>query len=158
MLGSVCKCIILTSALIEGMSDMKLFDIKKMTTCIILVLALLFGLSGCGSRGSLDQDPELSMKFGLDMAKRGLWKEALLRWENALKLSPNDPRIHNNLAIAYENEGDYEKAEVHYKKAMELDPLNDSIRINYNNFVGFLKKIDSKKAELPGGTNDAQKK
>ena len=146
------------SAFIEGTSEMKLLDIKKMITCLILVIPLIIGLYGCGSQRSLDQDPELNMKFGLDMAKNGLWKEALLRWENAVKLAPKDARIHNNLAIAYENEGDYEKAEMHYKKAIELDPLNESIKVNYNNFIGFMKKIDSNKANLPGGAHDAEKK
>lgn len=128
-----------------------------MITIIILLLSLLWILSSCASRNTLDQDSEQSLKFGLEMAKRGLWKEALLRWINAAKLNPADARIHNNLAVAYENEGDYEKAEMHYKKAMELDPKNENIRINHNNFISFLKKIDTKKAELPGGADNVQK-
>ena len=142
----------------EGMSNMIQFGTRKNAISLMLILFLVFVSASCGSKGSLDQDPELNLKFGLEAAKGGLWKEALLRWEYGLKLSPNNPKIHNNLAVAYENEGDYVKAEEHYKKALELDPTNEGIKINYNSFKGFLKKLDIKPNDKAGEIQNADKK
>ena len=41
---------------------------------------------------------------------------------------------HNNLAIAYEHEGELDKARKAYEKAIELDPTNASIKQNYELF------------------------
>jgi Tfp pilus assembly protein PilF len=142
----------------EGMSKMIQFGTRKNAISLMLILFLILVSASCGSKGSLDQDPELNLKFGLEAAKGGLWKEALLRWENGLKLSPNNPKIHNNLAVAYENEGDYLKAEDHYKKALELDPTNEGIKINYNSFKGFLKKLEVKPLDKAGEIENADKK
>jgi Tfp pilus assembly protein PilF len=142
----------------EGMSKMMQFSKSKNVIPLALILLLVIVSAGCGSKGSLDQSPELNLKFGLEAAKGGLWKEALLRWENGLKLSPNNPKLHNNLAIAYENEGEYTKAEEHYKKALELDPTNEVIKINYNGFKGFLKNLDIKPIDKAGEIQNADKK
>jgi Tfp pilus assembly protein PilF len=141
----------------EGILNMMQFDTIKNITRLLLLLSLILVSVSCGSMGSLDRDPELNLKFGLEAARGNLWKEAILRWENALKLSPNNPKIHNNLAVAYENEGDYLKAEEHYKRALELDPANEGIKINYNSFKGFLKRLEMKTADKAGETQNADK-
>lgn len=135
---------------------MNQFDIRKHAISLLLLISLILVPTGCAINRTLDRDPELNIKFGLEAAKGGLWKEAILRWENALKLSPNSAKVHNNLAIAYENEGDYVKAEEHYKRALELDPGNDSIKINYNSFKGFLKRQELKETDQSGEVNDAK--
>lgn len=134
------------------------FGTRKNVISLMMILFLVFVSASCVNKGSLDQDPELNLKFGLEAAKGGLWKEALLRWENGLKLSPNNPKIHNNLAVAYENEGDYLKAEEHYKRALDLDPTNETIKINYNGFKGFLKNLDMKPNDKAGEIQNADKK
>ena len=40
--------------------------------------------------------------------------------ENALKVEPNFPVAHNNIAIAYLEKGDKAKAVEHVRRAMEL--------------------------------------
>ena len=40
----------------------------------------------------------------------------------------------NDLAIAYEHEGDLDKARVAYEKALELEPNNALIKQNYELF------------------------
>ena len=74
------------------------------------------------------------MKFGVAVAQRGLWREAIYRWERATKLDPTYAAAHNNLAIAYEHEGDLDKARGAYEKAMELEPGNTLIKQNYELF------------------------
>ena len=81
------------------------------------------------------------MEFGVQAAKKGLWREALFRWEKALKLSPGNPRILNNLAVARETGGDFQKAEELYREALGLAPNDKDIRQNYELFTAYYKEL-----------------
>ena len=72
--------------------------------------------------------------FGINVAQRGLWREAIYRWEKAVELDPKYAAAFNDLAIAYEHEGQLDKARKAYEKALELDPNNSQIRQNYELF------------------------
>lgn len=75
--------------------------------------------------------------FGVQMAKRGLWSEALFRFRQAEKNQPGDPRVLNNLAVAYEAVGLFEQALEAYKRALKADPANRELRRNYARFIEF---------------------
>ena len=72
--------------------------------------------------------------FGINVAQRGLWREAIYRWEKAIELDPTYAAAFNDLAIAYEHEGQLDKARKAYEKALDLDPNNTQIRQNYELF------------------------
>ncbi len=74
------------------------------------------------------------IEFGMQVAQRGLWREAIYRWERAVELDPTYAAAYNDLAVAYEHEGQLEKARKAYEKALELDPNNSQIRQNYELF------------------------
>lgn len=74
------------------------------------------------------------VKFGIKVAQLGLWREALAHWERAIKLDPSYAPAYNNLAIGYEQQGDFEKARNAYQKALELNPNNQYIKQNYELF------------------------
>jgi Flp pilus assembly protein TadD len=74
------------------------------------------------------------VKFGIKVAQLGLWREALAHWERAIKLDRATRRPTNNLAIGYEQQGDFEKARNAYQKALELNPNNQYIKQNYELF------------------------
>ena len=46
--------------------------------------------------------------FGIKVAQSGLWKEAAYRWEKAAELDPTYSAAWNNLAIAYEQQGNFD--------------------------------------------------
>jgi Tfp pilus assembly protein PilF len=79
-------------------------------------------------------DAKKQVEFGISVAQRGLWREAIYRWERATQIDPSYAAAHNNLAIAYEHEGELEKARLAYEKAIELEPDNALIRQNYELF------------------------
>ena len=79
-------------------------------------------------------DAKKQVEFGIAVAQRGLWREAIYRWERAAQIDPKYAEALNNLAIAYEHEGDLEKARVAYEKALELEPNNALIKQNYELF------------------------
>ena len=74
------------------------------------------------------------VKFGIKVAQLGLWREALAHWERAIKLDPTYAPAYNNLAIGYEQQGDFEKARNAYQKALELNPNNQYLKQNYELF------------------------
>jgi len=79
-------------------------------------------------------DAKKQVEFGISVAQRGLWREAIYRWEKATQIDPSYAPAHNNLAIAYEHEGDLAKARAAYERALELEPGNALIKQNYELF------------------------
>ncbi len=64
------------------------------------------------------------VQFGVDMAQRGLWSEALFRFRQAERLGDNRASVLNNIAVAYEALGLFDQAQTYYKKALDQDPRN----------------------------------
>lgn len=60
------------------------------------------------------------MAYAVDLAQRGLWHEAAHRFNLLLVRAPNNPRLWNNLAVAYEAVGRYDEAHKAYEKAVTL--------------------------------------
>lgn len=79
-------------------------------------------------------DAKAQVEFGIAVAQRGLWKEALYRWKRAVELDPSYASAFNNLAIGYEHAGEFDEARQAYEKAVELEPNNALIRQNYDLF------------------------
>ena len=94
------------------------------------------------------------MAFGVDMAKRGLWREALFRFQRARQLDPNLPRVLNNLAVAYEAVGDFDRALEHYKMALAADPSNRDLKKNYARFVEFYQSFRPVEESSEAAEND----
>ena len=85
-------------------------------------------------RADVRSDAREQVEFGINVAQRGLWREAIYRWEKAVELDPKYAAAFNDLGIAYEHEGQLEKARKAYEKALALDPNNAQIRQNYDLF------------------------
>ena len=90
-------------------------------------------------------DAKAQVAFGINVAQRGLWREAIYRWEKAVELDPTYAAAFNDLAIAYEHEGQLDKARKAYEKATELDPNNAEIRQNFELFKEINDRIGSAK-------------
>lgn len=104
---------------------------------------------GCGSAGPAAAAGS-QLKFGIEMAQRGLWNEALFRFEQARLEDPRNPRVLNNLAVSYEAVGRFDDALTTYKSALEAAPDNRRLRQNYSRFVEFYQSFRPKKpSETP---------
>jgi Flp pilus assembly protein TadD len=79
-------------------------------------------------------DAKKQVEFGISVAQKNLWREAIFWWERAIKTDPTYAAAHNNLGIAYEHEGDLDKARTAYERALELEPDNQLIKQNYELF------------------------
>ena len=105
-----------------------------MNVRIALLTALVAVASASPSFADARSDARSQVEFGINVAQRGLWREAIYRWEKAVELDPTYAAAFNDLAIAYEHEGQLEKARKAYEKALEIDPNNTQIRQNYELF------------------------
>ena len=74
------------------------------------------------SRGASDEVGALALETG---------KQSLLR---AAEVDPTYAAAYNNLAIAYEHNGQFDNARTAYEKALELEPNNVLIKQNYDLF------------------------
>jgi hypothetical protein len=113
-------------------------------------LFLTVVLTACGSRYGRPDQPSSQLAFGVDMARRGLWSEALFRFHQAERLDPRNPRVLNNLGVAYEATGEYDKALGYYKQALQVDPNNRELRANYGRFVEFYQAFQGKEGKNKG--------
>ena len=74
------------------------------------------------------------VEFGIKVAQKGLWREAIFRFKKAVELDPSYAAAWNNLAIGYEREGEFESARDAYEKALKLDAKSTFIHQNYDFF------------------------
>ena len=98
------------------------------------VLAILFLGVAAPAYADRRSDAENQAQFGIEVAQRGLWREATLRWEKAVEFDPTYAAGWNNLGIGYEQLGQFSEARDAYEKALALEPGNTYIRSNYDLF------------------------
>ena len=113
-----------------------------MPRCTGRVIGLLVVASGClaafGCTSYTRTDRAKSqIAFGSEVARKGLWREASFRFEQAIAKEPGNARAHNNLAVALEATGEFARALTEYKKALDLGPNDSYIRRNYARFAEF---------------------
>jgi Flp pilus assembly protein TadD len=89
------------------------------------------------------QDAQSPVVLGVNVALPRIWREGLYRREKAVDLDPTYAAAFNDLAIAYEHEGQLDKARRAYEKALALEPNNSQIRQNYELF----KEINDRAAQ-----------
>lgn len=105
-----------------------------------LLLGAALVVVSCGS-ADLSGGAERQLGFGVSMAQRGLWSEALFRFERAHQLDPASFRVLNNLAVAYEANGRFDEALATYRRALALHPDDRNLRRNYARFVEFYQSF-----------------
>ena len=102
---------------------------------IMVALALILAVGVETPRADAKSDAKSQVKFGIEVARRGLWTEALYRWQRAIELDPTYAPAWNNLGIGFEHEGRFDEAREAYETALDLDPNNLIIEQNYDLFL-----------------------
>lgn len=124
----------------------------RLVSLFALSWLLLLPVLGAAEEGP-GLDKEIS--FGVKMAKRGLWSEALFRFKRAAEQRPGDSKILNNLAVAYEAVGQYDNALLAYREALKADANNRELKRNYSRFIEFYQAFKPA-GEEPAGQLEAQ--
>src|SRR4051812_26555359 len=126
--------------------SMRLRSAKICHVCLVAVLLLL----APGAIHAKSDQASSQLAFGVDMAKRGLWKEALFRFQQAEKLEPENPRIQSNLGVAAEAAGQFDKALEYSKKPLRLAPNERGTPTTSTRFVDFYQGFRGKKEPKKG--------
>ena len=105
-----------------------------MRRLILASVVILIAAAPSVARADNRSKSKEQVEFGIKVAQNGLWKEATYRWLRATEIDPTYAAAWNNLAIAYEQQGNFEEAQKAYEKAVQLDPKNQMIRQNYDLF------------------------
>ena len=50
-------------------------------------------------------DAKAQVEFGINVAQRGLWREAIYRWQKAVEIDPTYAAAFNDLAVALRARG-----------------------------------------------------
>ncbi len=106
------------------------FSIFKIAIAFLIASSALCLPTRADAKG----DAKKQVEFGIKVARRGLWYEAIFRWKKAVALDPQSASARNNLGVAYEQSGEFELAEGEYEHALELAPGSVYIRQNYELF------------------------
>lgn len=113
----------------------------RLSVVLVATLAMAAAsLTGCASRRLDLTKSSTQMQFGVRMARANLWREALFRFERAVQIDPENAAALNNLAVAYEGIGEFEKARDAYARALKVDKSNQHIQKNYSRFVEFYSR------------------
>ena len=123
---------------------MNRLNVARCAVTMAVLLAGAFGAPVASAKSAPDSKSQIA--FGVDMAKRGLWSEALFRFEQAKLLEPQNVSILNNLAICYEAGGRFEEALATYREALSLAPGNRVVKQNYSRFAEFYQGFRPRKA------------
>jgi hypothetical protein len=72
----------------------------------------------------------IAVLAALTVLRNEVWRTPLSLWQDALAKSPGKARVHTNVGMAWQTNGDYRKAIEHYCRALELDARNQRARAN----------------------------
>src|SRR3954454_10142269 len=117
------------------------------------LLLLVVPVIGCSHHSANLEKPSTQQDFGVEMARMNLWREAQFRFRRAVELNPADAMAHNNLAVAFEANGDFDDALKEYREALRLDRSNSYIQKNYSRFTEFMSR--NKKRQQRGNAAPA---
>lgn len=109
----------------------------KRRTALLVIVAACLSFAACAR--SLSVGP---LRAGVAAADDEKWDEAVVFWKQALVQDPGSAAAHNNLAVAFEKQGDWDAAAKEYEEAVRLEPRNALIRGNYESFKG---RVDAAK-------------
>jgi Tfp pilus assembly protein PilF len=101
---------------------------------LAVLAAVVFTIPVSAVMADAREEARQHVKFGIEVAQHNLWREAIPRFEKAADLDPTYAPAWNNLAIAYEQQGELGKAFNAYDKALKLQPDNQYIRQNFELF------------------------
>jgi len=104
---------------------------------LLAIVMMLVGVDFVVAGNPAAKEAEAEMEWGYKAARRGYWQEALLRFEHANQLTPDQPRIINNIAVAQEANGLFEQALLSYQLGLAISPKDNALRRNYMRFQEF---------------------
>ncbi|MEM1247592.1 MAG: tetratricopeptide repeat protein [Acidobacteriota bacterium] len=149
-------CLVYSREMLETRSN----SMQRRSSLALFVFlgGLWFGVAAHAQKA--EKSVREQLEFGVEMAQRGLWSEALFRFKRVERVAPENSSVVNNLAVAHEALGLFEEALIYYRRAIELDPNNRALKRNYSRFVEFYQgfkrpEAGEEEAAAPAGEEPA---
>lgn len=125
-----------------------------------LAVYLVLVLAGCSSSGSKEKSKEDLAGLYADMALGYMQRQppeydrAKERIEKALEADPKMVRVHHYAAELYARTEDYEKAEYHFRHALELAPRDPNLKNNFGVFLCARERFPEAERQFLAAIND----
>jgi type IV pilus assembly protein PilF len=103
---------------------------KRASSWMTGIAVLVMIITGCASDAELKEKASGYIRIGEANIQAGQYTQALKELLEAEKLTPDDPKVHYYLGIAYERKGLVDEAVKEFQKAIALKP-NYSEALNY---------------------------
>ncbi|MFQ5741479.1 MAG: tetratricopeptide repeat protein, partial [Acidobacteriota bacterium] len=91
---------------------------------------------------------EASNNLGVELAKQGRLKEAVVHYQEALRIDPASVRAHSNLGAALASRGKLKKAIPHFRRALKIKPDDPELRSNLGAALFSRGLLDQAAAQL----------
>jgi len=121
---------------------------------MLLAMVVIFGVGTAVGGDGRTKEAREDMEWGFKAARRGYWQLALDRFESANELTPDQPRILNNIAVAQEASGFFEEALLTYQTGLAIAPNDKALRRNYMRFTEFYESFIAEPEEPDEKEND----
>jgi type IV pilus assembly protein PilF len=96
---------------------------RMIDICVLSILLISFLSAGCAITTKTSKEKALAMEdMGRSFVLQGNSREGLAYFLKASEFDPNNPEIEHELALVYDDIGEYDLAIRHFKKAIALKP------------------------------------
>jgi type IV pilus assembly protein PilF len=99
---------------------------------VLLLCLLLSGLVACANTARLKEKAGDHINIGSAYLGSGQYTSAMREFQEAERLTPDDPKVHFFLGIAYHGRGLDEKAIAEFQRAIDINPDDPAV----HNFLG----------------------
>lgn len=126
---------------------------------IILLLTLVFFVSGCASKApweqvDYDRQAEAYTNRGMGYLEQGETRQALQDFRKALEVRTAYTEALHGTALALQQQGDFSLAEGYFKQALQTKENSTAIRNNYAGFLFSQNRYDEAQKQLVGASKD----
>jgi Flp pilus assembly protein TadD len=109
---------------------------------VVLLLSASLSLSK-----DVPEEIKQQLSFGVKAAREDHWDEAIYRWQKVLQTDSDNLMAHNNLAVAYEQLGEYALAMEEYQLAYRLNSESEVVKNNLERFKEFYRKYQQRQKQ-----------
>ncbi len=127
----------------------------KALVCALLAASLV-GCAGQHTQGALrNKAAEANLKLGVGYMQTGHFRVAEAKLKKALGYDEQYDEVHNALGVLYEEQGQDDFAERHYRRAVALNPDYTLAVINYGRFLCSRQRAPEGMEQLLAATTES---
>ena len=120
---------------------------KPLTFITHAGMTVLMLISTSAFTAETPEEVKQQLSFGVRAAREDHWEEAIYRWQKVLQMDAENMMAHNNLAVAYEQLGEYAQAMEEYQQAYRLNSENEAVKNNLERFKEFYRRYQQRQKQ-----------